>query len=468
MSIRLFQAALTAASLGLLPGFAGAQTSEQPPIGDPVPFELPQTTSFTLDNGLEVTFIPFGLAPTVDISLQIRAATLDDGDQTFLSALTGAMMSEGSAGRSREEISTEIASMGGSISTNVGRHTTELSTGALSQYGTDAIAVLADVAMRPNFDESEFVRVRASVVRDVDVQRAQPGSIATEAYRRILFGPDHPYGNTLPSEDQLRGYEMADVQAFYDAHYGAGRSRLYVAGHFDGAAMETAIREAFGDWERGETDTAISAPASAGPIVQLIDRPGAPQTTIRLGFPIMGIGDEDAPAFDVMNALLGGSFTSRLTRNLREDKGYTYSPGSGETWTMDGGFWTFNADVTAADTAAALRETFNEIARLQGETPPADEADGMRNWLAGIFILQNASTGGLINQLGQRDLYGLPDDYLDQYVPDILAVSDEDISAMARNYLPLDRMVLVLVGDLAVISDEVRALPEVAAAEIRE
>ncbi|MFY0638225.1 M16 family metallopeptidase [Maricaulis maris] len=469
MTIRLFQAALTAASLALLPSLAQAQQpSEQPPIGDPVPFELPETRSFTLDNGLEVTFIPFGLAPTVNLSLQVRAANLDDGAQTWLADLTGAMMEEGAGGRSGEDIATEIAAMGGAINIGVGRHTTGLTTGVLSQYGPDAVALLADVAQRPNFDDGEFERVRANLVRNVDVQRAQPGSIATEAYRRILFGPDHPYGNTLPGEEQLRGYEMADVQAFYDAHYGAGRSRLYVAGHFDEAAMEAAIRDAFGGWNRGEPDAAVGAPASAGPIVQLIDRPGAPQTTIRLGFPIMRIDHADAPAFDVMNALLGGSFTSRLTRNLREDKGYTYSPGSGETWTMDGGFWTFNADVTAEDTAAALRETFNEITRLQGETPPTDEADGMRNWLAGIFILQNASTGGLINQLGQRDLYGLPDDYLDQYVPNILAVSDEDISAMARDYLPLDQMVLVLVGDLSVIGEDVLALPEVAAAEIRE
>ncbi|OLF80885.1 hypothetical protein AWH62_14295 [Maricaulis sp. W15] len=468
MSIRIFQAALTAASLALLPGLAGAQVSEQPPIGDPVPFELPETTGFTLDNGLEVTFIPFGLAPTVNISLQVRAANIDDGSQTFLADLTGAMLEEGSAGRSSDVIATEIAAMGGALNVGVGRHTTNISTGVLSQYGPDAVALLADLALRPNFDDSEFERVRANLVRDVDVQRAQPGSIATEAYARILFGPDHPYGNTLPGEEQLRGYELSDVQAFYATNYGAGRARLYVAGHFDAAAMEAAIRDAFGAWATGDADAAAGAPASGGPIVQLIDRPGAPQTTIRLGFPAMAIGADDAPAMTVMNALLGGSFTSRLTRNLREDKGYTYSPGSGVTWTMEGGYWTFNADVTAADTAAALRETFGEITRLQSETPPADEADGMRNWLAGIFILQNASTGGLIGQLGQRDLYGLPDDYLDQYVPNILAVSDEDISRMARDYLPLDQMVLVLVGDLAVIGDDVRALPEVAAAEVRE
>ena len=143
MTIRLFQAALAAASLALLPSLAQAQQpSEQPPIGDPVPFELPEIRSFTLDNGLEVTFIPFGLAPTVNLSLQVRAANLDDGAQTWLADLTGAMMEEGAGGRSGEEIATEIAAMGGAINIGVGRHTTGLTTGVLSQYGPDAVAFL--------------------------------------------------------------------------------------------------------------------------------------------------------------------------------------------------------------------------------------------------------------------------------------------------------------------------------------
>lgn len=461
------RAALAAASLALLPAATvQAQIHEQPPIGEPVAFDLPETRHFTLDNGLEVTFIPFGLAPTVDISVQVRAGNIDDGAQTWLADLTGAMMEEGAGGRSKEVLAETIASMGGNINVGVGVHTTGISTGVLSQYGPDAVALLADVVRHPNLDADEFERVRANLVRDVDVSRAQPGSIADEAYRDLLFGSDHPYGHILPTEEQLRGYTIDDVNAFYAEHFGAGRTRIYIAGRFDEAAMEAAVREAFGDWETGEPDSVEGATASAGLVVQLIDRPGTPQTTIRLGFPGVAIGDPDAPALLVMNALLGGSFTSRLTRNLREDKGYTYSPGSGETWMLGGGLWTFNADVTAADTAAALRETFYEIDRLQTETPPHEEAQGIRNWLAGIFILQNASTGGLINQLAQRDFWGLPDDYLEAYVPNILAVSDEEISETARTYLPLDRMTLVLVGDLETIQADVLALPELEGARI--
>jgi zinc protease len=456
----LLRAAFAAASLAFLPAIAAAQGSQQPPIGEPRPFQLPQTRSFTLDNGLAVTFIPYGLAPTTRISVQVRVGNIDDGDQTWLADLTGAMMEEGSAGRSKEELATAIAAMGGSVNVGIGWNASAVSTNVLSQYAADATALLASVLQQPDFDPAEFDRVRQNLIRNVDIQRAQPGAIATEAYYRILFGDSHPYGRTLPTEDQLRSYTMEDVQAFYADNFGAGRTRIYVAGRFNEDEMEAAIRAAFGDWARGEPDMAQGAVARHGPIVQLIDRPGAPQTTLRLGFPVMAIGDEDAPAMTVMNALLGGSFTSRLTRNLREDKGYTYSPGSGTSWFMGGGVWTFNADVTAADTAAALRETFMEIGILQTETPLPQEADGIRSWLSGIFILQNASTGGVIGQLANRDLWGLPDDYLDSYVPNILAVSDADISLMARQYLPLEEMVLVLVGDLSLIGEDVRALPQ--------
>lgn len=466
MKTTMLRAALAAASLAFLPFAAQAQVNEQPPIGDPRPFELPQTRSFTLDNGLGVTFIPYGLAPTTRISVRVRAGNIDDGANTWLADLTGAMMEEGAGGRSKAEIATSIAAMGGAVNLGVGTHTTNIGTNVLSQYATDAVALVADVVLRPNFDAAEFDRVRQNLVRNVDVSRAQPGSIATEAYARILFGSEHPYGNTLPTEDQLRSYSMEDVQAFYNDFFGASRAHIYVAGRFDEAAMEAAIREAFGGWASGTADAAVGSAASAGPIVQFIDRPGAPQTTLRLGFPVMDVAADDAAALTLMNAMLGGSFTSRLTRNLREDKGYTYSPGSGTTWTLGGGYWTFNADVTAADTAAALRETFMEVRRIQDEVPTAEEADGMRTWLSGIFILQNASTGGLIGQLAFRDLHDLPDDYLNNYVPNILAVSDADISAVASQYLPLDQMVLVLVGDLATIQADVQALPELDGARI--
>jgi zinc protease len=462
--LRAAVAALTIlASPALVSGPAYAQPSpDQPAIGDPLPFSLPATRSFALENSLDVTFIDYGLAPTVRISVVMEVGNINDGADTYLADLTANMMEEGSAGRSAEELATSIAAMGGSVNVGVGWHTTNVGTNVLSQYGSDALALLADVVQRPDMAESEFDRVRQNLIRDTSVNRAQPGPIATEAYREILFGRDHPYGNSLPTEEQVRGYELIDVQAFYADNFGAGRTHIYVAGRFDQAEMEAAIREHFGDWQTGNASQAGGATPSGGPIVQMIDRPGTPQSTLRVGFPSVAIDHEDARALEVMNALLGGSFTSRLTRNLREDKGYTYSPRSGQTWSVGGGFWTFNADVNTEVTGAALMETFYEISRLQSEPIPAVEGDGIRTWMSGIFVLNNASTGGVIGQLANSEFWGLGDDYLENYVPSLMAVSNDDISRVANEYLDLDQLVLVIVGDIAMIEDQVRALPELA------
>ena len=177
MTVKLFSVALAAASLIAAPSLA--QINEQPALGEPVSFNVPENRSFTLDNGMEVTFIQYGLAPTTQISLRVRAGNIDDGSQTYLADLTASMMEEGAAGRTAEDIATEIASMGGELGVGVGWHTTNIGVNVLSQYAPDALGVIADVVMRPNFDESEFDRVRANLVRDVSVSRAQPGPTAT-------------------------------------------------------------------------------------------------------------------------------------------------------------------------------------------------------------------------------------------------------------------------------------------------
>lgn len=458
MKTLLFTAAFSTA---LLFAPAALAQSPQPAIGEPEPFELPETRTFELGNGIDVTFIPFGLAPKANIQVRVRAGNIDDGEMTWLADLTGAMIEEGSAGRSAEEIALEAAAMGGDLNVNVGVHQTIFSSNVLAEFGPRAIGMLADLVRRPDFPESELQRVRQNLIRNVSVSRSQPGPVASEAYAALLYGTDHPYGRTLPTTEELERYTMADIRRFYDANYSAQRTRIYVAGRFDSAEMESAIREAFGDWPEGAEDEAVSIAPRPGPVMQLIDRPGAPQSTIRLGFTAIGPGHADYPAMLVMNAILGGSFTSRLTSNLREENGYTYSPGSAVTTTPGTyGYWTFNADVTTNVTGAALAETFYEITTLQIEPIPEEEGDGMRTWLSGLFILQNASTGGLIAQVANRDLYGLPEDYLDTYVPNILAVTNEDITRVANDYLDTSELVLVVVGDLEQIEGQVTALPQ--------
>jgi zinc protease len=156
-----------------------------------------------------------------------------------------------------------------------------------------------------------------------------------------------------------------------------------------------------------------------------------------------------------MNALLGGSFGSRITSNIREQKGYTYSPRSQVSTRFRDAYWVEIADVTTKDTGAALKEIFSEIDRLQAEPPSATELKGIQNYLAGTFVLQNSSRDGIVGQLAFMDLHGLPDDYLTTYVQKVYAVTPADVQKMAAEHIPDDRATIVIAGDLKVINDQI-------------
>lgn len=457
-----------AAALALLAA-APAAAQDYPPQPDPGPmrpFVLPQSETFTLPNGLQVTLIPYGIAPKATVSLRVEAGNIDDGDDVWLADLTGALLREGAAGRSSAQIAEAAAGMGGQLGVNVQLHETALTLNVLSEHAPDAVRLIADVATRPDLPASELDRVKQDLQRARAVALSQPQPVADAVFARAYYG-EHPYGRSFPSEAQLAGYSIEDVRRFHQANYGARRARLYVAGRFDAAAVRAAIEQSLGGWAAGSEAPPLPSQPRQGPQLLLVDRPGAPQSTVRIGFPAPAAGDSADIPMRVMNALLGGSFTSRITQNIREDKGYTYSPGSGIQFHAGEAVWVFEADVTTADTGAALREVFGEIRELQTEAPPAEEARGIGSWLAGTFILQNASSGGLISSLATRDLHGLPADWLEAYVPAVLAVDSPRIQAMARERLPLERMTVVVVGDLATVRPQLEALPELRGVEMR-
>lgn len=451
-----------AAALVALPAAAqdtgGAWLAERPELGEPRPFALPQTETVTLDNGLAVTLIPTGVAPKAAIRVQVRAGNLNDGDDVWLADLAAELMTEGAAGKDGTEIAEEAAAMGGSLNTGVGRLTSTFSISVLSEYADDAVRLLADVVAAPDFPADELDRIKDNFLRDLEVSLAEPGPVASAAFNAALFGEDHPYGRTFPDPDRLAAYTLDQVRGFYDGNYGAARTRIYVAGQYDRDAVLAALRDSFGGWRAGPPPLSLPSEPRDERRVILIDRPGAPQSTIRLGLPTFGPANARDIELQVANTMLGGSFTSRITQNIREDKGYTYSPGSDVAYTADGGYWLFDADIATEVTGAALTEVFGEIERMRTQTPPEDEAERTRNYQAGTFVLGVASPAGMIGQVAFRDLYGLPDDYLDTFVPRTMAVGADRIGAAARDLIDPARMVLVVVGDLDAIRPQLDAV----------
>lgn len=463
---RTLLAAIAAASLAA-PALAQNAYPPMPPVGPTKPFKVPAAETYRLPNGLQVTLLPNGQAPTATVSLRVYTGTLNEGPNTWLSTLTGQMLKEGAGGKSAGQLAEAAAGMGGQLSTAAGSHETFANIAVLSERTPDAVRLLVDVMRRPDFPEASLNRVKQTLARNLAVAKSTPGGQAAAALNRAYYGETHPFGRPYPSDAQLAGYTLDDVRRFHAAEFGARRARLFVAGRFDAAAVKAAIAAATGDWQAGPERLSLPPQPKAGPQVLLVDRPGAPQSTIRLAWTASPAGAPDDVRQRVTNALLGGAFSSRITKNIREDKGYTYSPNSGLTFNKDHALWTFNADVTTDVTGASLKEVFGEIRRLQAEAPGEAEAKGMSTYMAGVFVLSAASNAGLINQVATRDFHGLPGDWLDRYVPAVTAMKAEDYRTIARAKYPLEKATLVVVGDLAKVEPQLKALPELQGIEFR-
>ena len=435
---------------------AAAQKQEPPPAGTPKDLKLPRKREFTLSNGMAVTLVPFGTVPKVAVVLAVRAGRANERpDQTWLSELTGDLMQEGTRTIPAAKLAEQVAGMGGNLSVTVGTDQTTIGGEVLGERAADMVRVVADVARNPLLPASELERLKADRLRTLSIQKSQPQPLAEEKFRAILYGAT-PYGRLFPDEAAFRRITLDQVRAFHRANFGAQRSHLYVAGVFDRAGVESAIRKAFGDWQRGPTAAPAQPKSRAQRTLVLLDRPGAVQSTIIMGLPVPDPADSDYLPLLVTNSLLGGSFGSRITSNIREQKGYSYSPFSAVTDQYRLAHWAEQADVTTNVTGASLKEIFGEIDRLRTEAPPQAELTGIERNLAGVFALQNSSRLGVIGRLQFVDFHGLPDAYLADYVKRVLAVTPEQVKTMAERYLQPDSMTIVVVGDKKTVANQLK------------
>jgi len=448
----------------LLAASALAQTQTTPPAretppapGTPKNFSVPAIRRIDLPNGLRVRLVPYGEVPKVALRLVTQTGNVDESaNEVWLADLTGSLMKQGTATRTAEQIAREAALMGGALDVSVGVNQTTVGADVFSESATNAIALIADVARNPRLPESEVARLKGDLARNLSLARSQPQSLAAEKFSSVLF-PDHAYGRMFPSEAMLQSYTLAQVRGFHERNFGAARSYLYVVGRYDANAVESAIRQHLGDWKAGAAASKVTVSPVTRRGIYYIDRPGAVQSTLYIGLPTIDAASAEYLPLTVMNALLGGSFGSRITANIREQKGYTYSPRSTVSTRLGAASWAEIADVTTNVTGASIREIVNEINRLRNEPPGADELRGIQNYLAGTFVLTNSSRAGIAAQLAFLDLYGLPEDYLRNYVQRVYALTPADVQRMAQTYIDPAKLAIVVVGDPAV-QEQIRAL----------
>jgi zinc protease len=431
-----------------------------PPAGKPKDFVLPGKKDKELPNGMKGTFVQYGAVPKVNVRLIIKTGSVHEkANQVWLADLTAKLLKEGTAAMNFAAISKKLAAMGGDIDISVSMDQTSISGSVLSEYASDLITIMGDLIMNPLFPSSEIERLKSDLKRQLAVKKAQPRSQAEEKFFKTIY-PDHPYSQYFPTEAMVNTYTVDMVKEFYKNNFGAKRSVLYVVGKFEEPEVAAAFEKTFSPWAAGpEVNYPLATPKRTNEIA-LIDRKGAPQTTILVGLPTLTPKNSDYVALEVTNSLLGGSFGSRITTNIREDKGYTYSPSSIIQNRKGGSVWYERADVTTEHTGASLKEISKEISRLQKENPSKEEMEGIQKYEAGLFVLKNSTLDGIIRQLNFIDLHGLDDSYLTNHIKDIYALTPEKISQMAREHLKYEDMALVMVGDKIAIEKQKKELEE--------
>jgi zinc protease len=434
-----------------------AAVKEVPPQGGPPkPFHLPATDDFTLPNGMKVTIVPYGAIPKIAIRAYIRAGEVDEpSNQVWMSRLTALLMKEGTKTRSSEQVAQDAADMGGQLEIDARSEYTDAGGVVLSEFAPKFIALLADALKNPLFPSSQLARLKTDLGRELAVDKSEPNALARERFLQVLF-PNSPYGRVYPSENALQNYTLEQVQSFYHGNFGASRTHLYIAGKLVPGLRES-INTAFGDWSKGTHAAAVSANPAKARSLSVIDRPGAAQSTLYMGLPVANPASPDYITLDVMDALLGGSFASRITSNIREQKGYTYSPHSRIDTRTHLAYWVEVADVTTAVTGPSLKEILYEVDRLRKEPPAARELKGIQNYLAGLFVLRNTvSPDAVIGQLHFVDSQGLPRSFLSNYVQNVVAVTPQDIQRVTESYIAPSKMTIVVVGDKSEIAAQLK------------
>lgn len=435
----------------------GLSQKETPPAGgQPKPFVFPRQETYSLSNGMKVTMVQYGAVPKVAMQAVVRVGSLNERDnQRWISDMVATLLKEGTATRTAEQLARETAEMGGSIFTSAATDKTTIGGEVLSEFDTRFLALMADVILNPKFAAEDLEKVRSNKLRELAISKAQPGSLAWEKFREVIF-KGHPYSSIFPTEEGLKAYTLQDVKTFYYNQYGAARTHFYVVGQFDPAKVKAAIEKAFGNWKKGPEPIRNVPAINAKRTLDVIDRPGAPQSTIYLGMPAVAPSDADFIKFTVMDSLLGSSFGSRITSNIRENKGYTYSPGSFIWNRYKTGYWVESADVTTEATGASIKEILFEIERLKREPPSESELQGIKNYLVGIYVLNNSTRTGVIGQLENANYNELGGSYLDTYVQKLASVTPADVSEMVSKYLQTDKMTIVVVGDRSKIDSQLK------------
>lgn len=446
-----------------LPAAAAAQFPTTAPALGPAPAVRPPVpVQRQLANGMKVLYVRQPELPVVSAALVIRGAgnTEDPAAVPGLASFTASMLDEGAAGKSALQIADALDLLGASLQPGASWDAATVNLYVLKKNFPAALGLMGDVVLRPDFNAPDLQRVRDERITNLTRAKDEPGAIAGNAFQALVYGAGHPYGR-FATVEATRTLDRDRVTAFHHATYRPENATLILVGDVD-PSMQPMVERTFGGWHAmgpaAAVEGSLDAPQVGATTIYLVDKPGAAQSEIRIGHPGVARNTPDFFALQVLNTLLGGSFTSRLNMNLRETHAWTYGARSGFSMRQGAGPFTAQAGVVTAATDSSLAEFFKELNRIRTEPIPGEELEKAKRYVALGFPQSLETTQDVAGSLSNLVTYGIDPSFLGSYVGGVMGVTAADVRRVADRYVRPGNSVVVVVGDRSKIEAGIRAL----------
>lgn len=461
-------------ALGVVAPAAGAQAGQQaraqkatldrtriPEAGRAPELRVPAWTTSKLSNGAELVVSRKPGLPLVSVTVNFvgGSAQFEPADKLGTASFTAQMLSEGTTTRSGDDISNAQQLLGTSIGASVQAERGSIGFRALTSKLEPALELMADLLLNPTFPDEALQRRKAQTLVSLKQGRDNPNVIAARVFPKVLYGDEHPYGRVV-TEQTVNAITRDDIVAFHRAYFQPGRAVITVVGDVEPSQVNAALEKALANWGTGGGRPSFqypAPPAARTRTIYLVDKPKAAQSVVAVGIPGPARDNPDYYAISVMNTILGELFQSRLNRVIREEKGYSYGVGSSFAFGRGPGAFRAGGSIHTVKTDSALVEIINQFRGVQGEVPFTEDEikqgkESLIQSLPGMF----ASVGSIASAISGIYVQDLPDTYYQEFAAKVNAVTPDDLVRVAKQYIDLDRLQIIVVGDRAVVEEPLR------------
>ncbi len=435
--------------------------TKKPEAGPAPAASFPDFKEAVLSNGLKVFIIESDRKPTITVRLLVKAGDFFDGEKPGVADFTAELLGRGSPKRKASDFAREADKIGAEYSASSGDDATSIVISGLTKHTDKLLELLSDAVLNPTFPEEQLEIVRKQALSNITAGKKTPQTLAANLLRKVLFG-EHPYGK-FQTEASVNAITVEDLKNFYNAHYFANNATIAVVGNVKADEITKKLEKYFGKWKQGTPAKVQPAelPDSKGMMIHLVDLPGAVQSNIRVCFRSVPRNNPDLVELGVVESVLGGGFSGRLFQNLREKHGWTYGAYASGAYQRDLGYFAASTEVRNAVTDSAIVEILAEMRRIRSEPIGEEELKLQREYLAGNYLLSLERAEQNAARLQNIEFYGLPADYYKTYAQKVSRVTPEKALELAKKYIEVSDLAVVVVGDAKEIKPKLEKLAKV-------